>query len=171
MWGLGFIYRKAQATVDNAIAQLVWGLLLVVPLLIASGFATAAGANYLYRHFEPEIANLVLAGIFLAIAAVIAIAYAMRKPETAATEEMKAQQQAAAEAAGADEGDSRLSTFSTADRDILLAALTSAAPYAIRPVLGAAFRNLPLLLVIAVIAFVLTRPSPAETTPEGIPAE
>ena len=85
MLGFGFLYRKAQATVDNAIAQLVWGLLMVVPLLVALGFTTAAGSNYLHRHYEPEIANLILAGVFFAISAVIAIGYAVRKPETATT--------------------------------------------------------------------------------------
>jgi hypothetical protein len=180
MLGLGFLYRKAQATVDNAIAQLVWGLLMVVPLLVALAFVTAAGSHYLYRNYDPEIANLILAAIFFAISAVIAISYAVRKPETAASEEAKAQEEANTEAASGSASESPLAAFSSADRDILLAALTSAAPYAIRPVLTAAFRNLPLLLVIAVAAFVLSRTSGSGTsassdggpvTPEGVPAE
>ena len=174
MLGFGFLYRKAQATVDNAIAQLVWGLLMVVPLLVALGFTTAAGSNYLHRHYEPEIANLILAGVFFAISAVIAIGYAVRKPETAASEEAKAQEEANKQAES-ESADSPLSAFSTADRDILLAALTSAAPYAIRPVLTTAFRNLPLLLVLAVAAFVMSRSTaPADTSdvaPDGVPAE
>ena len=42
MFGFNFIYRKAQATVDNALAQLLWGLLMVVPLLIgaATGYSS-----------------------------------------------------------------------------------------------------------------------------------
>ena len=175
MLGFGFLYRKAQATVDNAIAQLVWGLLMVVPLLVALGFTTAAGSNYLHRHYEPEIANLILAGVFFAISAVIAITYAVRKPETAASEEAKAQEEADKQAASDSADDSPLSAFSTADRDILLAALTSAAPYAIRPVLTAAFRNLPLLLVLAVAAFVMSRSTapaePSDMPPDGVPAE
>jgi hypothetical protein len=174
MLGFGFLYRKAQATVDNAIAQLVWGLLMVVPLLVALGFTTAAGSNYLHRHYEPEIANLILAGVFFAISAVIAIGYAVRKPETAASEEAKAQEEANKHAES-ESADSPLSAFSTADRDILLAALTSAAPYAIRPVLTTAFRNLPLLLVLAVAAFVMSRSTaPADTSdvaPDAVPAE
>ncbi len=175
MLGFGFIFRKAQATVDNAIAQLVWGLLMVVPLLVALGFATAAGSTYLHRHYEPEIADLILAGVFFATAAAVAIGYAVRRPETAASEEAKAQEGANTQDERDSPGVSPLSSFSSADRDILLAALTSAAPYAVRPVLSAAFRNLPLLLVLAVAAFVLTRSSatsqPADIAPEGVPAE
>lgn len=170
MFGFGFLYRKAQATVDNVLAQLVWGLLMGVPLLIALGFATAAGSSYLQKHYEPEIAYLIVAGVYFALGVVMAIGYAIRQPETAASEEAKAQEQAD-QSAREDTGNSPLSAFSTADRDILLAALTSAAPYAVRPVLTAAFRNLPLLLVVAVAAFVLTRSSPTDTTPDGVPAE
>lgn len=171
MLGLNFIFRKAQATVDNAIAQVVWGSVLVVPLLIAAGFATAAGSNYLHRIYEPEIANLIVAGIFLGIAALIGIGYALRKPETSASEELKAQQQSA-ERNNEPSDEDTLSAFGGVDRDILMAALTSAAPYAVRPVLGAAFRNLPLLLVVAIGAFVLSRPSTAnDHSTNGVPAE
>jgi type VI protein secretion system component VasK len=155
MLGLGFIFRKAQATVDNAIAQLVWGLLMVVPLLVAVGFATAAAASYLHRVYEPEIANLIVAGAYAFAAALMAIIYAVRRAEPAAGEEPKAQDDNAAqsEAADSDAG----AAMNAADREVMLAALTTLAPLTIRPVLTALFRNLPIVLAIAVAAFVLTR--------------
>ena len=165
MLGLGFLYRKAQATVDNAIAQLVWGLLMVVPLLVAVGFTTAAASNYLNRLYEPEIANLIIAGVYTLIAAVMAIMYALRKPETAASEEAKAQEQAAADSA--ESGEEQDQSYSSVDRDLMMAALTSAAPYAIRPVIGTLFRNLPVVLAVGVAAFVLTRATQAEAEASG----
>jgi vacuolar-type H+-ATPase subunit I/STV1 len=167
MLGLGFLYRKAQATVDNAIAQLVWGLLMLVPVAVAFGFATAAGAEYLHRVFEPVIANLIMAGIFLVLAALAAAGYALRKPETVASEEAKAQEQAARSAHAEDDTASALPFFSDADKEMLLSALATAAPFAVRPLLTTAFRNLPIVLLVAAVAFIMTRPG----APNPEPAE
>jgi NhaP-type Na+/H+ or K+/H+ antiporter len=169
MLGLGFLYRKAQATVDNAIAQLVWSLLVIVPVAVALGFATAAVAEYLHRVYEPVIANLIMAGIFLALAGLAAAGYALRKPETVASEEAKAQEQAARHAE--DDTAAALPFFSDADREMLLSALAAAAPFAVRPLLTTAFRNLPIVLLVAAVAFIMTRPGapPVGANPE--PAE
>ena len=170
MFGLNFLYRKAQATVDNAIAQLVWGVLMALPLLVALGFATAAAANYLHKLYEPEIANLIVAGAFALLGVIMAIAYAMRTPETAASEEAKAEAEEAA--AGANGGGSEPGpSWSPADREVLLSALTTAAPFAVRPLAGALFRNLPVLLAIAVTVFVLTRATAGPTGDVATPAE
>ena len=170
MLGFGFLFRKAQATVDNAIAQLVWSLLIAVPMLVAIGFATAAGAFYLHRIYEPEMANLIVAGIYVVPAIAVAMAYAMRTPETAATEEAKAQESAGSEEAEREEAD--FEGMTSADREMLLAALTTVAPLAMRPVLSTVFRNLPIVLAIGAAAFVLYRASQSSNSGQTMwPAE
>lgn len=165
MFGFGFLFRKAQATVDNAIAQLVWGMLIAVPLLVALGFATAASSSYLHRLYEPEIADLIVAGTYAAIAAVMGLIYLVRKPAQSAPDATNEPE--AAEAA-VDTGEPPLRSFSAAEREMLLTGLMTAAPLAIRPLIGALFRNLPIILAIAVAGFILTRTAAA--TSEGDPS-
>lgn len=170
MLGFGFLFRKAQATVDNAIAQLVWSLLIAVPLLVAVGFATAAGAFYLHRIYEPETANLIVAGIYVVAALAATVAYAMRTPETAASQEAKAQ-----ESAGSEEAEREADEFAgmtSADREMFFAALTTVAPLALRPVMSTLFRNLPIVLAIGAAAFVVSRASQSSDSGQSMsPAE
>jgi hypothetical protein len=151
MFGFGSIFRKAQATVDNAIAQLVWGLLIAVPLLVALGYATAAVSTVLHRRYEPEIADLIVAGSYAAIAAVMGLIYVVRNPGAAAEVAPAADEQSAEATEAAAEAPFR--SFS---------GLMTAAPLAIRPLLAALFRNLPIVLAIAVAGFILTRAASSE---------
>ena len=164
MFGFGFLFRKAQATVDNAIAQLVWGLLIAVPLLVALGFATAASSTYLHRFYEPEIADLIVAGTYAAFAAVMGLIYLVRKPAPTINADATSEPETAE--AAADAGEPPLRSFSAAEREMLLTGLMTAAPMAIRPLIGALFRNLPIVLAIAVAAFILTRTA-ASTSEAG----
>jgi hypothetical protein len=170
MLGLNFVFRKAQATVDNAMARLVWTMLMVVPLIVAVGFGTAAASAYLHRIYEPEIADLIVAGAYVVVAIVMAIAYASRTPETAASEESKAQEEADASPTSAES-----SMFGDAEREMVIAALTTAAPFALPRILAVAFRNLPVLVVLGVVAFILSRDSTAQGTGQNemgtVPAE
>lgn len=169
MFGFGFLFRKAQATVDNAIAQLVWSLLIAVPLLVALGYATAAISTYLHRLYEPEIADLIVAGSYAAVAAVMGIIYAVRRPNVMPTDGAEAESEATAESTTADEAPFR--SMSAAEREMLMTGLMTAAPIAIRPVLGALFRNLPIVLAIAVAGFILTRTASAEPGMQPTAAE
>lgn len=170
MFGFGFLFRKAQATVDNAIAQLVWGLLIAVPLLVALGYATAAISTYLHRQYEPEIADLIVAGSYAAIAAVMGIVYVVRNPITQAPQE-NAEDSAATEPLATTE-ESPFSSLGAAEREMLLTGLLTAAPMAIRPLMTALFRNLPIVLAIAVAGFILTRAASgsADMQPSAAPA-
>jgi hypothetical protein len=160
---LGFIFRKAQATVDNAISQLVWGLLMAVPLLVAAGFATAALSGHLHKIYAPEIANLILAAGYAAVGLLVAAVYALRGAVQPAAEE-------AGEAEAGQDASEATGPLSDSDRDFVFSALSGAVPFAIPPVLAAVLRNLPLVLLIAVAAFILTRDQPAPEAGVG-PAE
>lgn len=157
MLGLNFVFRKAQATVDNAMAKLVWTMLMVVPLIVAVGFGTAAASAYLHRIYEPEIADLIVAGAYGAVAIVMAIAYALRTPETAQSEEAKAQEEV-----GASANTTHSSMLGEAERDMIMAALTTAAPFALPRLVSVAFRNLPVLAVLGIVAFILSRGATAQ---------
>lgn len=160
----GFIFRRAQATVDNAINQVVYGSVVIVPLLVAAGFGTAALAVRLNRDYPPEITCLIIAGIYAAIAVLAAGVNALRTMR-----ESPAADSPAAEAASAQQAEDD-GLLSGGDREMLLAALSSAAPLALPAVIRTALRNLPIILAVLITAFVLSRPdSAAESQPE--PAE
>jgi hypothetical protein len=170
MFGLNFVFRKAQATVDNAMAKLVWTMLMVVPLIVAVGFGTAAVSTYLHRIYEPEVADLIVAGAYGALAIVMAIAYALRTPETAESEEAKAQEEV-----DASPNLSQSSMLGDAEREMIIAALTTAAPFALPRLMSVAFRNLPVLAVLGIVAFILSRGSTAQGMTQNdmgpVPAE
>lgn len=169
----GFIFRKAQATVDNAIGQLMYGALIAVPLVVALGFGTAALSIRLERSYDAETSNLILAGAYLALAFLGWIAFATRSGN-GQTPEIEG---AAAEAEAAEE-ESPVAAFaniSPADRELLVTALTTAGPVALPLLLRTIFRNLPIILFILAAAFVLTRDSAGEASEtasaEGTAAE
>ena len=72
---LGTIFRKAQATVDNAIGQIVTSTIVAVPFLVGGGFASAALWQRLERNLGAEQANLIMAGVFLTIGLICAVSF------------------------------------------------------------------------------------------------
>lgn len=150
----GFIVKKAQATVDNAIGQVVNGVLVAVPLLVAAGFGTAALLRYLDRHYGTDAAYLILAcgfGVLSLVALLVMNARSRSAPADAET-------QAAAEPAEDENIVEKLGSISKTDRELLLSALTTAGPYALPGLLRVVVRNLPLILAVLAAVFVMTRP-------------
>jgi hypothetical protein len=70
---LGSLFRRAQATVDNAIDDVVNRALVAIPFLIAAGFGTAALSMGLNREFGAETGSLILAGAFVVIGGLAAL--------------------------------------------------------------------------------------------------
>lgn len=149
----GFLFRRAQATVDRAVDGLVHRIIIAIPFLIAGGFGTAALALWLNREFGPETGSLILAGGFAALGLVAALILRTRSEAPAegdgATEEAAAQASATAGAEGPD--------LSSTDHELIMAALTSAAPVAIPALVRTVGRNLPLLAAVAAAAFIISR--------------
>jgi hypothetical protein len=159
----GLLVRKAQATVDNAIGQLVNGIIVAVPLLVAAGFATASLSGWLHRHYEPELSNLILAGGFGGIGLLAALVVNATGTKSATPpEQPKADAKAQAEAVPNESGATR-----SQDIELLIASLTSAAPIAVPMVFRSLLRNLPVVLVILVAAFILTRPGVSDAESSG----
>lgn len=160
----GFIFRRAQATVDNAIGQVVNGFLVAVPLFVAAGFGTAALLRYLDRTYGTDAAYLILACGFGVIGLVALLAMNARSrnaPADAGTED-------GAEETADDTSSEPLAGLSKADRDLLTSALGAAGPYALPGLLRLVLRNLPLILAVLAAAFVMTRPDASETPTSAV---
>lgn len=171
----GVLFRRAQDTVDNAISVAVNRALVVIPFLVATAFAVAALAFRLNREYGPETANLMLAGLFVVVGIIAAIVVQLRTPHSAAasiTPTTTSSDDVTPDAtAGAPTGifASVADQLSKTDRDLLMAALTSAAPIALPNLVKLVLRNLPLIVAIAAALFVLSRGS--DTSDEAVPAE
>jgi hypothetical protein len=150
----GMLFRRAQATLDRTIEGMVNRAIVVIPFLIAGGFGTAALAIRLNRDYGPETGSLILGGAFAALGLVAALAVRARSEslvegegplDTAAAPELEAE-------SAADAPD-----LAKADRELLLAALTSAAPIAVPALVRTVGRNLPLIAALAATAFIIAR--------------
>ena len=149
----GFLFRRAQATVDRAVDSIVHRIIIAIPFLIAGGFGTAALALRLNREYGPETGSLILTGGFIALGLVVALIIRARSEAPAegngVTEEAQTQASAAAGAAAPE--------ISNTDRELIMAALTSAAPIALPALVRTVGRNLPLLAAVAAAAFIISR--------------
>ncbi len=158
----GSIFRRAQATVDNAISQFVYAVIVAVPLLIATGFGTAALLRHLDREFGTDTAYLILAGVFAMMSLIAMLVLNIRPRSVAAAAEPVADE--ASDASTADQ----LGAMSSSDRELLMSALTTAGPYALPGLLRIVMRNLPLILAVLAAVFVMTRPAGASDTEAGL---
>ena len=148
---LGSLFRRAQATVDSAIEQVVNRAIVAIPFLIAAGFGTAALSMRLNREFGAETGSLILAGGFLVLGIFTALFVYARSdsPAEAAADAAESAERTAEEAADP--------AMANVDRELLMAALTTAAPIALPGLLRALVRNLPIVAAIAAAGFVMSR--------------
>ena len=147
----GSLFRRAQATVDNAVGQIVNRTIVAIPFLVAAGFGTAAIAMRLNRELGAETASLVLAAAFSVIGLLTALVIYARAEHPAAMAEEED------EPAEPDAPLSDDASMNAIDRELLKAALTTAAPIAVPGLLRTLGRNLPLVAAVAAAAFVISR--------------
>ena len=57
------LFKRAEASVDNAIGDLGNRLVIAVPFLIATGFAAASLSMAFNKAYGAEIGNLLVAGV------------------------------------------------------------------------------------------------------------
>lgn len=155
----GFLFRRAQATVDNAIGQVVNGILVAVPLLVAAGFGTAVLLRFLERSYGTDAAYLILACGFGIVSLVVVLV--MNARSRSAPADMAASEDSARVE---DEAPlEQLGGLSKSDRELVMSALTAAGPYALPGLLRVVLRNLPLILAVLAAMFVITRPDATDT--------
>lgn len=160
----GALLRKAQSSVDNAVSQIVGRVLIAIPFLVAAGFATAALHSRVSAIYGAEAANLGIAGLYTLLGIVTAIVVSSRGGDS---QKMEAEPQPAA----ASEQSEPRRPMSATDRELLMAALTSAAPIVAPTVLRMVVRNLPLIAAVGAALFVMTQSSGSEPKAQANPPE
>lgn len=152
------LIKKAEATVEGAVNQAVGRVIMVVPFVVAAGFALAALSFWLNRSLGPELGNLIIATMFCVIGAItvsIVKSKSVVSPDAAAEPE---------EPLGAAD---RRRPMSEAERELLAAAVSTATPIALPHLVRLALRNLPLLAVVGAVLLVLGRASADDRQPNA----
>jgi len=149
------LLHRAQFTLDSAIGQLTNRLVIVTPFLIAGGFATAAAYLRLDREFGPETATLALAAGFAVIGLIAILALGRSKSEFPSTDQVAA----ASETTNAAGDETFAKGMSDTERDLILAAMASAAPVAVPGLIRILLKNLPLIAILIAAFYVITSPA------------
>jgi hypothetical protein len=146
------LIRAAHSVIDDAIAELVGHIAVVIAFLIALAFATAAASTRLTLQFGSETADLILAGCYAVLGLLIAGVLILRSGHSA--EEFESTAETEAQETVADGG-----TVSSEDRKLLLTALTSLAPVALPKLVSLAARSLPLIAAAVILIFLISQGS------------
>lgn len=158
----GSLIRRAEHAVENILDQALARVVIAIPLLVAAGFATAAGSVYLNARYGPETGHLIMAGVFCAIGLLVAGYVAARSGSsgTAATSTLDGEPATAADSDGGAQASASTASaapFTGSERELVNALLATAAPVAVPGLVRMLLRNLPLLLAIAAAIYVMTR--------------
>lgn len=154
--------NRAQRAIDTVVSKYVSRLAVAVPFVVALGFGTAAASVKLTEMYGSMLANAVLAGVFTIIGVVTAAAIAVSHtaPELAAAQPVGG---VAEESATQQSSNEPL----LPNADVMLAAVGAIGPAAMPFLFRLILRNLPLVLGVLVLAYLLlsdTGKSRATTT-------
>lgn len=149
------LFKRAERSIDQAVSKIAMRALAAVPLLIAAGFATAALTVKLVESYGAMTGYALMAVLFTVIGVVGLAIVGVNSRSGAAEEGATEEPEAAADNPGSQEEQ-------TPDIGDLLtpevrALMTSAMPVAIPGLLRGVGRNLPLIFVLAVVAFVISQ--------------
>lgn len=146
------VFKRAEAVFGNIVDQALARALVAIPLVVAIGFATAAASTHLTAKYGAVTGYLVLAGVFTLIGLLAAVyVSAASAPADAGT----LHQEAGAvptDATGTDQ-----TAFGDVERELIFSTLAAAVPLAAPQLMRGLIRNLPLVLIVLIVAFVLTR--------------
>lgn len=163
------LLRRAEQSIDQVVAKYVSRATVAIPLIVAAGFATAAVSVKLVEMYGSVIAYSMMAAIF-AVISLVTMAIVGTGNGAAETQPEPAQ---AADAASAEKTDEKLDA-GLDPSDLLTpevrAFLASTAPMALPGIARGVGRNLPLLLVLALVGYLISRfsdNSEAEETAEA----
>ena len=138
--------NRAQRSVDTLVAKYVTRVAVAVPFIVALGFGTAAASAKLSADYGSVTANAILGAAFaalgLAAAAVIGLSGPAPPGETV---------QEAAET----QADAAVDSNAAITPDLLLTALATVGPAALPAIVRLAARNLPVVLAVIVLAYIL----------------
>lgn len=144
------LFRRAESTIDSVVAKYVGRAAIAIPLVIAGGFATAALTVKLVEIYGSVTAYAIMAALF-ALIGLVTMAVINTGARTAESQpaEPSTASEGTAESTGPDAAD-----LLTPE---VKAFLASAAPAALPSIVRGVGRNLPLILLLALIGFVISR--------------
>ena len=157
------IANRAQRAIDTLVSKYVTRLAVAVPFVVALGFGTAAASVKLTEMYGSMLANALLAGVFATFGLVTAAAIAVRQPSP----ELSAEPDAAVAHEPASEQTGAAPLLPNAD--VILAAVGAIGPSALPLLLRLLVRNLPLVLGIIVLAYLLFDTRISGETTSAIP--
>lgn len=143
------LFKRAERSIDSVVAKFVGRATVAVPLVIAGGFATAALSIKLVEMYGAVSAYALMAVLFATIG-LITMAVNARSQETAGDADQSAETSSDASNEQGEEGGPALPPE-------IMSILTSVAPAAAPGIARGVVRNLPLIFVLALVAFVISR--------------
>lgn len=160
------VIRRAETAIENMVDQALARVMVALPLLVAAGFATAALSTYLNTRYGTQNGHLIMAGAFAAMG-LVAMLYvsSMGSSSSVSDGEVDAanQENSSSDQASAD---ATASAFTDAERELMTSVLTTAAPIAVPGLMRTVIRNLPLVILILIVGFILTRVTSSEANEE-----
>jgi Na+-transporting methylmalonyl-CoA/oxaloacetate decarboxylase gamma subunit len=157
------LFRRAERSIDQAVSRIVARAMVVAPLLVAAGFATTAVTVKLVELYGSVVAYGIMAAVFAAISLITMALVGVGNSAPAA--EVKAAEEKLEDSASPQKDES------SGVEDLLTpemrSVFASAAPIALPGMLRLVGRNLPLLLILAVAAFIISRFGDSSDDPEA----
>lgn len=148
------LFRRAESTIDNAVAKLIGRAAVAVPLLIASGFASAALTVWLIERYGAITACGMMSALFCVIALLTMAVVSTNGSQT--VDAVSQPQAAAGDTVGEKSADTDVDPMELLTPEVRTF-LASVAPMAIPAVARGVGRNLPLIFILALMGFVISR--------------
>jgi Na+-transporting methylmalonyl-CoA/oxaloacetate decarboxylase gamma subunit len=151
------LFRRAETTIDGIVAKYMGRALVAVPLIVACGFATAAATVKLVELYGAPIGCAIMALVFGLLGLLtMAVVSGGHAPEETS---FKAEEAEEPSRIG-----SEFEAFLTPELKSLVGAT---APMALPVVARTVMRNLPLLIMLAVVIYIFSRFGRSSDEAEG----
>lgn len=158
------LFGRVEAVIQSTIDATVNRALMMLSFLVAAGLATAAIAYRLAIAYGIETSLLALAAVFALIGIAVGVLRPVEKAEAIDATDAASGGAETAGMNGAAPGIGGFGGFnmSDTDREMLMGLLSSAAPMLAPRLLTTMFRNIPALIVIAIVIYAISRQARAE---------
>lgn len=162
------VIRRAEAAIESVLDQALARALVALPLLVAAGFGTAALSTYVNAQYGVQAGQLIMAGAFAGLGLVAMLYVSIVGPGTPESGEAATASGTSEPAEGSQsDGSAAVRALGDAERELVTTLLVSAAPVALPGIMRTLIRNLPLVLLILVVAFILSRAAAGEPNTEN----
>ncbi len=161
------LLRRAEQSIDQVVAKYVGRATVAIPLIVAAGFATAAVSVKLVELYGQVIAYSIMAAGFAVLSLVTMAIVGTGNGTVETLSEPAAAADTAASDKTDDQADAGLDPSELLTPEVR-AFLASTAPMALPTIARGVGRNLPLILILALVGYFISRfaGAPADTSPE-----